>query len=123
MHKRAISHWLLGLTIFAGLLPLSFYYDGADVHFLIDSSLNWLVWSALFVGLAVLLFFGGRFNNRQLFAIGVLYACVPFAFYFVKGAVTFIILHRHVDIAACYWIIAVIALTMSFRRREIPAAN
>lgn len=93
--KNSTSKLQFGLLIFVALLPLTFTFSQNEVHFLLDSSFKYVVWSAQTVILLVLLLKKSLFTKIQLWVIAVLYVFIPFTFTISNNEVDFLILNRY----------------------------
>lgn len=122
--NKLASRVSFGMLVFTALLAISFRFDAGQVVFLASSSLNWFIGLGIALGALALLLSGKTFTNRQLMAIGVLYAVIPFSFYFnPSNGINFIILQNHLGIALGLWSIASVALSMVYFQYKNKLTN
>ncbi|HRE57412.1 MAG TPA: hypothetical protein PLW09_06285 [Candidatus Kapabacteria bacterium] len=96
---------LFGLTIFIGLMPLTFTFSQNGTQLLLNTSLKYVVWCGQLIILLVLLLTKPKLSKNQLVGLSMLFALIPFAFTFNGNGLTFLILNKYTS-SILSWAIA-----------------
>ncbi|MBU0473318.1 MAG: hypothetical protein KKF62_04070 [Bacteroidetes bacterium] len=98
------------LTIFIGLMPLAFTFSKNGTQLLLETSLNYLVWSGQAIILLLLLVTKPNFSKNQLIGLAALFMLVPFAFTFNENEAYFLILNKYTS-SILSWVISSVFLS------------
>lgn len=114
MYKQNLTWELLfGLTIFVGLMPLTFTFSRNGIQLLLDTSFRYVVWCGQALILFVLLFTKFRIEKKHLIGLSVLFALIPFSGTFNEIGLTFLILNKYPS-SILSWAIASVLLSKMF---------
>lgn len=103
--QNSTSGLLFGLTIFVGLMPLTFSFSQNGIHLLLDTSFKYAVWCGQAIILLMLNLTKIRLSKNQLIGLSVLYALIPLAFTFNDNGLNFLILNKYTS-SILSWAIA-----------------
>lgn len=112
-NQNSSTKLLFGLTIFVGLMPLTFTFSQNGTQLLIDTSLKYIIWCGQSIILIVLLLTKLKLGKNKLIGLSVLFALIPFAFTFNDNGLTFLILNKYTS-SILSWAIASMLLSKMF---------
>ncbi|MEZ4829836.1 MAG: hypothetical protein R3C61_26675 [Bacteroidia bacterium] len=111
--QNSTSGLLFGLTIFVGLMPLTFTFSQNGIQLLLDTSFKYVVWCGQALILLMLLFTKLKLSKKQLIGLFVLYTLIPLAFTFSGNGLTFLILSKYTS-SILSWAVASVLFSKSF---------
>jgi len=120
--QNSTSGLLFGLTIFVGLMPLTFTFSQNGIQLLLDTSFKYVVWCGQALILLVLLFTKLKLGKNHLIGLSVLFALIPFAGSFNEKGLTFLILNKYTS-SILSWAIASVLLSKMFINTNFKPSN
>jgi hypothetical protein len=116
------SNLLFGLSVLAGLMPLSFCIKSDGMTWWLDTPGKYFIWSLMAITFFLLLLIRHRLNKDQLIGLAILYLFVPFSFSFNDSGMTFLILDQY-PTTILSWLIGSILLSKLISRSNTLEAN
>jgi len=120
MHNST-SGLLFGLTIFVGLMPLTFMFSQNGTHLLLDTSFKYAVWCGQAIILLMLFLSKLKLSKNQLIGLSVLYALIPLVFTFNDNGLTFLILNKYTS-SILSWVIASVLFSKLLSNANIKSS-
>lgn len=108
MKNNIISTIIIAFSIFTGLSAFSFVMGDASISFMAHSRYEWIEWSLLIVIFSLVMIFSNTLSKKQLMAMMIGYAVVPFSFLFKNDQVHFFLLKYNTGICFGFWSVAVL---------------
>lgn len=111
--QNSTSGLLFGLTIFVGLMPLTFTFSQNGTQLLLDTSFKYVVWCGQAIILLMLLFTKFKLSKNQLIGLSALYSIIPLTFTFNDSGLTFLILNKYAS-STLSWAVASVMFSKLF---------
>lgn len=121
MKKGFTAKATSGIAFFAALLPIAFSFGKGRTQFLVSSGFDWAVWAGLGISAMALLAYGRLLNKSELTGLAVLYALVPFTFYFSNGDARLLVLGANTAVAVACWAVALLLFVQVRTRKAMQS--
>lgn len=118
--QNSPSELLFGLSIFVGLMPLTFTFSQNGIQMLLDTPFKVVVWCGQAILLLMLLLARPKLSKNQLIGLSVLYALIPFVFTFNNQGLTFLILNKYASSILSWAVASVLFCKLFFNTNFKP---